>query len=194
MAGGMFKKIFWVIFGIAVFGAFSRGMPETGDAPSADEAALAAAQDNPWSVGAPEVSSSNKVAMQKSGGSGWSGGDVTLRRQSDGHFYANITVESQDLRVLVDTGASIIALTGNDARMLGLDWASEDVRPIGRGASGDVFGVPVMLDRVNLEGIEASKVQAVIVPQGLDVTLLGQTFLSQIDKVEISGNTMVLVD
>ncbi len=194
MTLGMVKKIFWVIFGIAAFGAISRGLPDgEGDTPGGADR-LASAESNPWSVDAPAVSSSNKVSMQKGGSTGWSGGDVTLRRQSDGHFYANITVDSQDMRVLVDTGASIIALTGHDARMLGLDWNPADVRPIGRGASGDVYGVPVMLDSVSLEGIEASKVQAVIVPDGLDVTLLGQSFLSQIDKVEISGNKMVLVD
>ena len=189
----MARNIFWILFAVVVLGAMSRGLPESTDGGS-DENPRMATSDDPWSVNAPDISTSNKVSLNDTGQSGWSGGEVALRRQRDGHFYANITVDSNDMRVLVDTGASIIALTGDDARRLGLDWHSGDVRTIGRGASGDVYGVPVTLDQVSLEGIEARRVQAVIVPEGLDVTLLGQSFLSQIDKVEISGNTMTLID
>lgn len=191
------KRIFWVVFGVAAIGAANRGfsVPEEADAPDlASESAQTQDSVNPWSLDAADEPASNKVALSDRSQSSWSGGEVALKRQRDGHFYANITVESRDLQVLVDTGASIIALTGDDARDLGLHWDDSQVRPIGRGASGDVYGVPVMLDQVTLQGIEASEVQAVIVPKGLDVTLLGQSFLSQVDKVEISGDKMVLTD
>lgn len=189
----MAKRFFWIFFGIIAIGAVNRGLSGADDGAAA-ELAQSERSANPWSVNAPEVGDSNKIALKTAGQTGWSGGEVALSRQSDGHFYANITVDSQDMRVLVDTGASIVALTGADARGLGIDWDPGQVRPIGRGASGDVYGVPVMLERIALEGIEASQVQAVIVPEGLDVTLLGQSFLSQIDKVEISGNKMILTD
>ena len=123
--------------------------------------------------------------------SGWSGG-VTLERQGDGHFYANPVVNSHELHVLVDTGASVVALTGDDARAIGLDWDESDVRPVARGASGDVYGVPVTIERMQLGGLEAQDVPAMIVPEGLDITLLGQSFLGKVGRVEISGDTMTL--
>lgn len=125
---------------------------------------------------------------------GWQPGEVVLERARDGHFYVEVAVGSGSVMMLVDTGASIVALTGNDASMMGVDWNERDVRPIGRGASGDVHGVPVMLDRVQVGELEAQGVPAVVVPEGLDVSLLGQSFLSKMNGVEIKHDGMVIRD
>jgi aspartyl protease family protein len=124
----------------------------------------------------------------------WQPGEVVLQRARDGHFYAEVTVGSGSVMMLVDTGASIVALTGNDASMMGVDWDPGDVRPIARGASGDVYGVPVMLERIQVGELEAQGVQAVVVPEGLDVSLLGQSFLSKMIGVEIKQDGMVIRD
>jgi aspartyl protease family protein len=52
--------------------------------------------------------------------------------------------------------------------------------------------VPVTLDRVQLGNREVQSVEAVVIPDGLGVSLLGQSFLERVGRVEISGNTMVL--
>ena len=122
------------------------------------------------------------------------GGEVVLRRESDGHFYADVSTDSGTVMMLVDTGASVVALTGSDAGAMGVDWNDSDVRPVARGASGTVYGAPVMLDHVDVGGIEATGVQAVVVPEGLHVSLLGQSFLGTVDQVEVNGDEMVLRD
>jgi len=122
----------------------------------------------------------------------WVSGDTVLRRESDGHFYATVLVEGRDYRFLVDTGASIVALTAEDARAMGLEWDESRLMPVGRGASGDVYGVPAWIDRLEVGGIEARDVEAVIIPEGLDVSLLGQSILSRFPDVAISGNEMKL--
>jgi len=122
----------------------------------------------------------------------WLAGQTVLRRQPDGHFYAEGTVEGRQFHFLVDTGASIVALTGEDADAMGLFWEEASLRPIGRGASGIVHGVPVKIEQMEVGGFEARDVQAAIIPDGLDVSLLGQSFLSQIRNVEISGDEMKL--
>jgi len=68
------------------------------------------------------------------------------------------------------------------------------VQPIGKGASGTVYGVPVMLGRVELGRFDMSNVDAVVVPEGLDISLLGQTFLSRVPSVAISDGTLTLSD
>ncbi|MEL6528377.1 MAG: TIGR02281 family clan AA aspartic protease [Pseudomonadota bacterium] len=133
-----------------------------------------------------------KKYADKSANSGWYGGDHTLTRQSDGHFYASATVEGVPVRMMVDTGASVIALTGRDASAIGIQWDEGQVGPIGRGASGAVYGVNTRLDEVEIGGITRRNVSAVIIPQGLDVSLLGQSYLSQLDAVEIANNQMVM--
>jgi aspartyl protease family protein len=49
-----------------------------------------------------------------------------------------------------------------------------------------------MLGRVQLGEIEAQQVEAIVVPEGLGVSLLGQSFLSKIDRVEVAGGKMTL--
>lgn len=122
----------------------------------------------------------------------WLAGQSVLKRQPDGHFYADAFVEGQQLHMLVDTGASIVALTGRDADALGLYWSEDDLRPIGRGASGVVHGVPAVINTMEVGRFEARNVEAAIIPDGLGVSLLGQSFLSKIDNVEISGDEMRL--
>ena len=62
------------------------------------------------------------------------------------------------------------------------------------GASGVVMGVPVRLPEVAVGDFVARDVEAVIVPEGLGISLLGQSFLSHIETVNISGDTLTLSD
>lgn len=132
----------------------------------------------------------DRLAVNRSGVLADSPG--VLARHPDGHFYAEGNVDGARLRMLVDTGASMIALTGEDAEALGLTWDEASLKPIGRGANGVVMGVSVRLERIEVEGIEARDVEAAIIPEGLDVSLLGQSFLSKIENVEINGDEMRL--
>jgi aspartyl protease family protein len=120
------------------------------------------------------------------------GGDVILPRAGDGHFYADVVVDGASTRMLVDTGASMVALTGEDADAMGVKWDPQDLEQVARGAGGPVYGVRVSIERMQLGDFEARSVEAVIVPEGLGVSLLGQSFLAQIPRVEMSQNTMVL--
>lgn len=143
-------------------------------------------------------SSSGYIPRSASNGSGshagsdWYAGDHTLHRQSDGHFYASAHVEGVPVRMMVDTGASVIALTGSDAAAIGIQWDDEQVRHIGQGANGAVYGVNTRLDEVEIGGITRRNVSAVVIPQGLGVSLLGQSYLSQIGAVEIADDRMVM--
>jgi len=122
----------------------------------------------------------------------WVAGTTELLRAADGHFYAETQVNGAQIDMLVDTGASVVALTGADARAAGLMWSAADIRPIAQGASGPVAGMAITLDRVTLGGHEARNVRAIIVPEGLGVSLLGQSFLASVQPVRIEQDRMVL--
>lgn len=118
--------------------------------------------------------------------------EIALDREPDGHFYADVSVDGTSSRMLVDTGASVIALTGDDAAAIGLTWDTSQIAPVAQGASGAVHGVRTRLDRVTLGEFEARDVEAIIVPEGLGISLLGQSFLSTVNSVAIAGDRMVL--
>ena len=124
--------------------------------------------------------------------SSWDSAEATLERAGDGHFYADGRVHDRPTRFLVDTGASMVVLTGPDAEAAGLAWDEADLTEIGRGATGPVYGVRVRLDSISVGGIEVHDVDAAIVPNGLDVSLLGQSFLGRLDGVRIENDRMVL--
>lgn len=121
-------------------------------------------------------------------------GEMVLERQEDGHFYARVSINSVPVDALVDTGASVVALTGADAEAIGIAWDPSQVRIVGQGASGPVEGVVVRLDRVELGDFEVHDVEAMVIPDGLHVSLLGQSFLSRIPSVAISDDRMNLSD
>lgn len=144
---------------------------------------------------APLAGDAQDTAALKQGGgryAAWVAGTVALPRAADGHFYSDAQVNGSPVRFLVDTGASVVALTGADARAAGLDWSAAEIHEVAQGATGPVAGIRVTLDRIALGGHEARDVDAVIVPEGLPVSLLGQSFLSTVKSVRIEQGRMVL--
>ena len=121
------------------------------------------------------------------------GVEVTLQRSSDRHFYATASVNGRDVRFLVDTGASEIALTEDDARKVGIKFDPAKYELLGEGASGFVRGQYVELDKIQLEGLHQNAAKAVVV-EGANVSLLGQPFLENIDEIVIRKGEMVLRD
>lgn len=148
-------------------------------------------QDQPATDAAPSLQASDSPAG-RNGQKAEDSLSVVLDRKSDGHFYAMVDVNGRPIRFLVDTGASAIALTGDDARTLGFGWTPGELTVVGRGASGDVMGKIVELHHVKLGGKEAWNMRAAIIPEGLPVSLLGQSFLGQIGSVRIANDQMVL--
>lgn len=139
-----------------------------------------------------EAHAEGELAVVQSDAEPGESGDVSLARLGDGHFYAEGDVDGTKMRFLVDTGASVVALSAADANALGLDWRDEELRMVGRGVNGEVMGKPVVLASVTLGDIEVRDVQAVIIPRGLHVSLLGQSFLSKLENVNISADEMTL--
>lgn len=119
------------------------------------------------------------------------GQSTQLARAGNGHFNASVSVNGQPVEMMVDTGATVVALTVDDARRLGFTVDPAQFREVGSGASGPVRGVPVVLDDIAVEGRHASGVDAVVL-EGLDRSLLGQSFLRRLDQVDITGDTMTL--
>ena len=117
--------------------------------------------------------------------------DKVIKRQSDGHFYVNASVNGQLVRFVVDTGATGVALSARDARHVGLSFDPAEFEIVGEGASGPVRGKHVMLDSVAIDKKEAFNVRGAIL-EGADMSLLGQSYLSRLNLIKVTGDTMIM--
>jgi aspartyl protease family protein len=93
--------------------------------------------------------------------------------------------------VVVDTGASSVVLSGDDATRLGLDWR-KGARRMMQTANGATPGYGVVLDRVRVGGIELQAVDGVVVEHGLGIGLLGMSFLNRVE-MQRDGDRMTLI-
>lgn len=116
---------------------------------------------------------------------------VTLAADARGHFVSHGSINGNPVRFLVDTGASTVALPAADAQRLGIDYRKGE-RGFTNTAGGLVPIYRVRFDSVKLGSIELSGVDGIVIEQGLDIALLGMTFLNRVE-MKRDGQTMVLI-
>lgn len=122
--------------------------------------------------------------------SGW-GGETRLMRAPNGHFFATALVNGQPVEFVVDTGATTVALTVDDARRIGIPFSPAAFEVIGTGASGPVRGQEILIESISLDGKEVRALRGAVL-EGLETSLLGQSYLSRIGQITISGDRMIL--
>jgi aspartyl protease family protein len=127
-------------------------------------------------------------------GAGASGG-VELRAGSHGHFETRAEINGRPVEVLVDTGASLVAMSYEDAERAGIYVKESDFTQRSQTANGIARFAPVMLERVTIGEITVRNVRASVAERGrLHMTLLGMTFLSRLSRTEMRKGTLVLYE
>jgi aspartyl protease family protein len=110
-----------------------------------------------------------------------------------GQYATNVVVNGRTMRMLVDTGASSVALTSEDARALGLRLSQADFRIRISTANGTALAAPARLGLVEIGDIRIYDVDAFVSqPGALQQSLLGMTALRKLRSFEISGGRLVL--
>lgn len=121
-----------------------------------------------------------------------SGATAQVVKAADGHYWAQAAMDGRAVRVLVDTGASVVALTRADALRLGLDPRPEEFTGRVQTASGVVRAAPVELGAVSVAGARVEKVQALVVEDGLAYSLLGMSYLGRLSAFEATPRGLTL--
>lgn len=118
---------------------------------------------------------------------------VALQADARGHFLTDIRINNQFVKTMVDTGASVVALTAEDARKIGLQSARSDGFSMVSTANGVVRVQRVRIPELRLQSLVIRDVEAVVMPAGaMPVTLLGMSFLKRLGSFEMQGKTLVL--
>ncbi|MEM8812226.1 MAG: TIGR02281 family clan AA aspartic protease [Pseudomonadota bacterium] len=123
------------------------------------------------------------------------GGKVKLKMGRGGHYYAEVKVNGRKLDMVVDTGASLIALTAKDAKRLRVYPRKDQFIYETSTANGVAKVAVVELKEVRIGGIRVKGVRATVHrDNGLTVNLLGMSFLNRLRKVNFEGDTLTLVN
>jgi len=117
---------------------------------------------------------------------------ATIRKAPDGEYWANGVVNGANVRFLVDTGASAVALTPDDARKLGFDMAALDYGYRVVTAGGSTRAAAVKLASVTVAGAKLRDVDALVIEKGLDTSLLGMSYLGRLASFQATREALVL--
>ena len=130
-------------------------------------------------------------AFGSSGGSGGTG-SVSVIADARGHFITTGTVNGISMRFLVDTGASSVALSVDDAKRAGVNYLAGSRARV-QTANGIANAYLVKLDSVRVGDIGVTNVDAVVIDgDKLGISLLGMSFLNRME-MKRSGDTLTLI-
>lgn len=118
-----------------------------------------------------------------------------IRADERGHFFATAEIDSTAIDVLVDTGASAVALSYEDAERAGLHPRSLSFDVAVNTANGVTMAARVKLRRVELAGVTVHDVEGLVLPEGqMRGTLLGMSFLSRLRSFTVEDGVLKLRD
>lgn len=148
-------------------------------------------------VGLPKLAGPQQAGSGAAGGHNdaaiMSGRTIELKAGAHGHYYVEAEINGRRIDVMVDTGASHVALTFEDATRAGVYVRDSDFTQRVRTANGLARVAPVVLDRVSIGGIIVRDVPASVSERGmLGTTLLGMSFLKRLSRVDMSGGRLLL--
>lgn len=120
-------------------------------------------------------------------------GQASAKRDGNGHFSFQAVMNGADVPVLVDTGATSVAINMSTAESMGIDFDEEADRVTVNTANGQTNAYRVTIEEIIIEDVVVSNVEAVVMDdEALSSTLLGMSFLSKLERFEISGDTLTL--
>ncbi len=121
--------------------------------------------------------------------------EVIIHKTSGGHFQANVRIDGNVLPMLVDTGASTVVLSHDDARAIGLDPADLAYTVSVMTANGRAMAAPIRLDEVAIGPIARRNIRAMVAEEGrLEESLLGMSFLSTLGSLQMQTDELRLRD
>ena len=121
------------------------------------------------------------------------GREVRIRMSDDGHFYADVRVGGVARAMLIDSGATITALSTGTAAAMGLRVEKPMFSMLIQTANGRVSAETTTIGEMRLGNIVARDLPAVVAPAFGDTDVLGMNFLSKLKSWRVEGRTLILV-
>lgn len=120
------------------------------------------------------------------------GDEVRIPMARDGHFWAEVEINGTKRRMLVDSGATVTALSPATASAVGVEADATLVPMLMKTANGTVRADAGTVEMLTIGGIDARNLKVVISPGLGDTDVLGMNFLSKLAAWRVEGRTLIL--
>ncbi len=120
------------------------------------------------------------------------GGETVIPRAQDGHYWVTATVNGKPVEFLIDTGATMTAITPETARTLGLEVDRSGIPMIVGTANGEIEAWPSQVDAITVGNISMGPLDVQVSDVPDSVNLLGMNWLSTLGRWRVEGREMVL--
>ena len=120
------------------------------------------------------------------------GAEMVIPAGRNGHFTVTAEIEGVEILFLVDTGASQVILTAEDAERLGHGANDLEFSARFQTANGTIRGAPLLLPDLRIGDLEMADVRASVIQAPMPVSLLGMSFLSRLEGFEVGQEGLIL--
>jgi aspartyl protease family protein len=121
------------------------------------------------------------------------GGEVRIRMAPSGHFFAKVRINGVPRRMMIDSGATVTALSVRTAAEAGLKPERGLVPVVLQTANGMAQADTATVDTLRVGAIVARDLKVVVSPAFGNMDLLGMNFLSKLKSWRVEGRTLILV-
>ncbi|CAN5187798.1 TIGR02281 family clan AA aspartic protease [soil metagenome] len=117
---------------------------------------------------------------------------ASITKAKDGHYWAEAQVNGGYVHFLVDTGATAVALSADDALRLGLKPSELDYAYKVTTANGEARAAKVKLASIAIAGVRVDNVDALVIDKGMESSLLGMSYLGRLSRFEATPTSLIL--
>ena len=121
-----------------------------------------------------------------------SGEEMTIPPGPHGHYFVDAEVNGASVPFMIDTGASVVALSPDVLPSMDINIDDLDFTLRMSTANGTAMAAPLMLERVQVGGLIMSNVQAVVMDKPMGQSLLGMSFLSRLNGYQVERGMLIL--
>jgi aspartyl protease family protein len=117
---------------------------------------------------------------------------MVLEASPNGHFTVAAWIDGAEIPFMIDTGASTVVLSPDDARQLGFYPSGLDYNAVFATANGEVRAALVTIRELRIGALELDDVDAAVIETPMSMSLLGMSALDRLAGYEVEGDRMIL--